>query len=175
MSASRAVYVVSSAAPPVLRLAELLALLRARGWSPCPILTPVAATWIDRGALATAAGRPVRVEPRLPGEEDPLPPADGLVAAPLSFNTLNKWASGISDTLALGVLHELMGEGVPIVAAPCVKAALRKHPSYSTSRSVLAECGVTFFDPEHTATRAPDGTLTLDWQGLVDKLATVAG
>ncbi|MGH3328237.1 MAG: flavoprotein [Streptomycetales bacterium] len=138
-------------------------------------MTPVAATWVDRAELATAAGRPVRVEPRLLGGEDPLPAADGLVAAPLSFNTLNKWAAGISDTLALGVLHELLGEGVPIIAAPCVKAALRKHPSYSTSRRVLAEWGVTFLDPEHTVTRAPDGLVTLDWQGLVDRLVAVAG
>ncbi|MQA08420.1 MAG: hypothetical protein GEU98_07665 [Pseudonocardiaceae bacterium] len=59
-----------------------------------------------------------------------LPNADAVLAAPLTFNTLNKWAGGHNDTLALGLLNELMGEGVPIVAAPCAKMVLRGHPAY---------------------------------------------
>jgi hypothetical protein len=33
-----------------------------------------------------------------------VPEADAVLAAPLTFNTINKWAAGISDTLALGLL-----------------------------------------------------------------------
>jgi flavoprotein len=32
--------------------------------------------------------------------------------APVAFNTVNKWAIGISDTLALGILCEAYGMGV---------------------------------------------------------------
>jgi len=33
--------------------------------------------------------------------------------APATFNTVNKWAAGISDTLALGILCEAYGMGIP--------------------------------------------------------------
>jgi hypothetical protein len=36
----------------------------------------------------------------------PLPPADAIAVAPATYNTINKWAAGISDTLALGILCE---------------------------------------------------------------------
>jgi flavoprotein len=35
------------------------------------------------------------------------------VVAPATFNTINKWAQGISDTLALGLLNEATGLGLP--------------------------------------------------------------
>jgi len=55
------------------------------------IATPTAATWIDLGRIASATGCVTRVAPRAPYEPDTLLPADALVAAPLTFNTLNKW------------------------------------------------------------------------------------
>ena len=92
-----------------------------------------------------------------------------VLAAPLTFNTANKWAAGINDTLALGILNELLGEQVPIVAAPCVKAALRRHPAYIHSCQLLESYGVTFLDPEHTVIRNDDH-VTLDWLLIVDNL-----
>ena len=108
------------AAPPVLWLADLFPMLRRRGWIPHPVLTPVAATWSMRPRLS-GCRNPLRVEPRSPGEEDPLPLGDTVLAAPLTFNTLNKLVCGISDTLALGLLNELLGADAPIIAAPCIK------------------------------------------------------
>jgi phosphopantothenoylcysteine decarboxylase len=90
----------------------------------------------------------VRVSPRLPHEQDPLPDADAVVAAPLTFNTINKWAAGISDTLALGLLNELMGSGLPIYMAPCVKSVLRNHPAYPVSIALLRKSGVTVLDQD---------------------------
>lgn len=170
MSSPRVVYVIAGAAPPVLRLADLFPILRERAWDPYPVLTPVAATWVDEAWIERAAGCPVRVEPRLPGEEDPLPLTDAVLVAPLTFNTLNKWAAGISDTLALGLLNELLATGVPIVAAPCIKHTLRKHPAYSASCRTLATHGVTILDPERTIARAPDGAAMFDWHMLVERL-----
>jgi Flavoprotein len=34
---------------------------------------------------------------------------DAIIVAPATFNTINKWAVGISDTLALGLLTEAIG------------------------------------------------------------------
>ena len=64
-----------------------------------------------------------------PPDHDPLPAADAILAAPLTFNTINKWAGGISDTVALGLLNELLVGGPSIVAAPCVKGTFQAHPA----------------------------------------------
>jgi len=168
--APRRAYVVATAAPPVVRLSGLLEELSRAGWTSCVIATPTAAAWIDTRQFEAATGFPVRVHPRLPDEQDPLPPADAIVAAPLTFNTLNKSAAGMSDTLALGLLNEALGLQLPIVAAPVVKAALRRHPAYGASIATLRACGVHMLDPDAIAIRLPDGTLTLDWKAVVDEL-----
>jgi hypothetical protein len=41
-----------------------------------------------------------------PDEPDVLPPPDAFIIAPATFNTINKLATGISDTLALGLVNE---------------------------------------------------------------------
>ncbi|MGH8793031.1 MAG: flavoprotein [Stackebrandtia sp.] len=164
------IYVVACAAPPTLRLPELLKLLQDEDWDPCVILTPTAAQWIDVDDLAAHTNHPVRVHPRLPHEQDPLPLASAVLAAPLTFNTLNKWAAGSSDTLALGLLNEAIGLDLPIVAAPIVKTALRQHPAYNTSLSTLRSAGVTVLDPDAVTRRLPDGTVTAEWSRLLEAL-----
>jgi len=49
---------------------------------------------------------------------------DAILVAPATYNTINKWAQGISDTYALGVLAETTGMDVPTVVLPFVNAAL---------------------------------------------------
>ncbi|MDN5757279.1 MAG: flavoprotein [Tomitella sp.] len=160
--AHRVVYVIACSAPPVLELASLLALLTERGWAPHVILTPTAATWVDVKALVEASGNPVRVEPRTPADADPLPPADAVIAAPLTFNSLNKWAAGISDTLALGLLNDALGLGLPIIAAPFIKEALRQHPAYPCSVDRLKSAGVTVLDPNQVVVSTETGPM-LTW------------
>jgi phosphopantothenoylcysteine synthetase/decarboxylase len=157
----RVAYVVACSAPPVLDLARFLALLDDRGWDPYVILTPTAASWVEPDALADASGHPVRVDPRPPADQDPLPPGDTVIVAPLTFNSLNKWAAGISDTLALGLLNEALGLGLPIIAAPCIKEALRRHPAYPRSIDLLRSAGVTVLD--QVVVSPADGPPILDW------------
>ncbi|PPK63240.1 flavoprotein [Actinokineospora auranticolor] len=156
----RSVYLVVTAAPPVLRIDGLIELLTRQGSQVTLVATPTAASWVDLDALTGCRNR---VHSGLPGAQDPLPRADLVIAAPLTFNTLNKWAAGISDSLALGVLNELLGTDVPIIAAPCVKPLLRKHPAYDDSVRRLAQCGVPLLDPDSITTRADDGLATFDW------------
>jgi len=172
---SRTVHVIAASAPPVLRLGELLKMLADIGWTSCVIMSPTAATWVDPDSLAAHTPWPIRVQPRLPHETDPLPPADAVLAAPLTFNTLNKWAAGISDTLALGLLNEAIGLEIPIIAAPVIKAALRRHPAYNASVTMLESCGVHVLDPDVVTLRPPDGLVTLDWLEVINKLTDVAG
>ncbi|MHA6781118.1 flavoprotein [Pseudonocardia saturnea] len=161
--AQRVVYVVACSAPPVLDLPRLLDLLTKRGWTSYVILTPTAATWVDVGALADASSHPVRVEPRTPADPDPLPPADAVIAAPLTFNSLNKWAAGISDTLALGLLNEALGLDVPIIAGLCIKKPLRRHPAYQCSVDRLRSAGVTVLEPNHVIVSVAIGPPAIDW------------
>ena len=162
-------YVIAFSAPPVLQLDEFLRLLRERDWDAYVILSPTAATWANLDHLAQVSGHPVRVEPRRPLDPDPLPPADAMIAAPVTFNSLNKWALGISDTLALGLLNEGLGLDLPIIAAPSVNGRLRRHPAYRTSVDRLTGAGVDVLDPEIILSRSDDGTIALDWGAAVPK------
>lgn len=162
MTGARVAYVIACSAPPVFDLAHFLGLLLERSWDPYVILTPTAATWVDVESLADASVHSVRVDPRTPAAPDPLPPANAVIAAPLTFNSLNKWAAGISDTLALGLLNEALGLGLPIIAAPCIKEALRRHPAYSSSVDRLRSAGITVLNPDQIVVLTA-GDPTLDW------------
>ncbi|GAB3954648.1 flavoprotein [Micromonospora vulcania] len=133
---------VVSAAPPVLRINELIDLLIADGWAVCVTATPTAATWIDRDALTRQTGYPVRVEWRRPGDPEPHPAADATVVVPATFNVINKWALGINDNVALGILNQALGSGLPVYAFPNVKAELAAHPAFEASLHQLATAGV---------------------------------
>ncbi|MEU3981164.1 hypothetical protein AB0F77_13750 [Streptomyces sp. NPDC026672] len=61
----------------------------------------------------------------------------------MTSNTLNEWAAGISDTLALGLVTEGIGKGLPIVALPHWNEAQNRHPAARRSVAELREAGVT--------------------------------
>ncbi|GGO01957.1 flavoprotein [Micromonospora parathelypteridis] len=150
-------YLVVCAGGPAEHIDELVDLLLADGWQVCMIISPTAALWLDRAALQDKTGYPVRVEWRMPGDPEPHPPADMVVAAPVTFNTVTKWALGINDTLALGVLNESLGAGLPILAFPHVKAELAAHPAYAGHMAVLRTAGVVVADGiPLNAAHAPD-------------------
>jgi phosphopantothenoylcysteine synthetase/decarboxylase len=160
------VSLVVSAAPPALRIGELVDLLVEAGWIVTITATPTAATWIDQDALAARTGHPVRSRWRMPGDPEVHPKADVVVVVPATFNLLNKWALGISDNVALGVLHELLGLGVPVLAFPCAKPALTSHPRYADHLRLLTEAGVRITDID--ALRNDDGTYR--WQVITELL-----
>jgi phosphopantothenoylcysteine decarboxylase len=125
---------------------------------------------VDLNEISTMTGCLTRVRPRGPREADWLVQVVAVVAAPLTFNSLNKWAAGINDTLALGVLNETLGVDVPIIVAPCVKPTLRRPPAYSESVRRLADAGVTIIDPDAITSEAGDGFATFDWSRIIQNL-----
>ena len=136
-------YLIVCAAPPAQQTREVVPLLKAAGWDVCVIATPQAARWMDTEAIATRSGHLVRTDYKLPGEADPLPKADAMLVMPATFNTINKWAQGIGDTLVTSILCEALGRGLPpIVVVPCLKMDLVRHPAFSRSIALLRECGV---------------------------------
>lgn len=93
------------------------------------IATPNGLGFIDREAVEAQTGYPIRSAWRTPSIPQPLPPADAIAVAPATFNTINKWAAGISDTLALGILCEAYGLGIPVAVQPYVNSAQAAHNS----------------------------------------------
>lgn len=141
-------YIVASAAPPVERITALILAARGRGWDVCLIASPTAARWLaaDSSDLAAVTGHPVRSTYKMPGEPDVLPPPDAMLVVPATFNTINKWSAGISDTLALGLINEAIGMKIPIVAVPWVSAPLARHPALAASLTRLRAAGVTVLE-----------------------------
>jgi len=162
-------YLVVCAAPAASGVAELVELAQAARWLVRVIATPMGMRFIDAEQLARLTGDLVRAEFRMPGEADELPPADAVVVAPATFNTINKWAGGITDTFATGLLCELTGLGVPIVAVPLVKDALARHVAFGRSLEVLRGMGIrVLFDPQ-----APPQSRMPDWPRVMKEVHAV--
>jgi phosphopantothenoylcysteine decarboxylase len=138
-------YLVACAAPPATSLHEGVRVLRGAGWDVWVTCTPAAAGFVDVAAVAEASGHPVRVESRRAGEpKAAVPPPDAVAVVPLTVNTLAKWALLINDNTAVGMLHELAGSGVPVIAGVWAKEALRAHPRFAEHVALLQAWGVTF-------------------------------
>jgi phosphopantothenoylcysteine synthetase/decarboxylase len=158
-----ATYIVVSASPPARRIHELLALLRRDPGGLVVVSTPAATGWIDESKIKAFTAWPVRTRQRSADEPKIHPSPALVIAAPLTFNTINKWAAGINDNVALGVLNEALAARVPIVAAPVTGPVLAGHPAFARSVRILTEAGVEFTAPDAIA--GPDG-----WQPILAKI-----
>jgi len=139
---------VVCAAPLAERAGDLAAAMVRAGWQVSVAVTPTGAAWVDDHAVRRATGRSVAVNYRRPDEPRRGPRPAAVVACPLTFNTLNKLAAGISDTYALGVLNEALAAGTAIVAVPMVSDRLWPHPALGPNVDRLTAAGVTFIDPQ---------------------------
>lgn len=158
MNSGKVLYHVICAAGPATDAIQLVQTAVRRGWDVCVIATPAAATggFIDRPALEEISGRPLRSDWRQADEAKRNPPADAIVVAPMTMNTANKWATGIADTYALGLLCEAIGLGLPIVALPFWSTAFQKHPATQRSIETLRSAGVRILHgPGEWAPHAP--------------------
>jgi len=133
--------VVVCGAGPATAIGTIVKLAHERGWLVQVIATPAALDFFDPTAIEAQTGSPVRSQYRKPGEPRS-EMADAIIVAPATYNTINKWAHGISDTYALGVLAETTGLGVPIVVLPFVNSALASRPPFVRSVGALRAEGV---------------------------------
>ncbi|MGV9264360.1 flavoprotein [Kitasatospora sp. NPDC003701] len=169
-------YIVVCASGIADGVGELITAAHAEGWRVGVIATPTALGFIDREAVERRTGYPIRSAWRTPGTPKPLPPADAIAVAPATFNTINKWAAGISDTLALGILCEAYGLGLPVAVQPYLNAAQAAHPAYAESLARLRAMGVMISD--HTPHRPKSGggdDDTFSWTHVLDLLRPVIG
>ncbi|MCW2900412.1 MAG: hypothetical protein JWO67_2677 [Streptosporangiaceae bacterium] len=152
------VYIITCATLAASEIGTLVELTQGRGWETCVIVTPKALKFIDRAALEERTGYPVRSEYKEPGTPDVLPKADAVIVAGASFNTVNKWALGITDNLALGIIAEAPGLGLPVVLLPFVNKALARHPAYVPALETLGKAGVTVLTGPEAYEPHPAGT-----------------
>lgn len=171
-------YLFGSAAPPVLEVSGVIKDAQARGWDVCLGLTPTAAWWLeaDLPSLEELTGHPVRSEYKRPGEPDAWPKADVILLAPATFNTVNRWALGLTDRFVVGVAAEGIGKRIPTVAMPCVNAAYVQHPQFDLSVATLRGAGVTVlygeggFVPNQPGEQRP-----FPWHLALDSVESVVG
>ncbi|MCG7209120.1 MULTISPECIES: flavoprotein [Streptomyces] len=164
-------YLVVCAAGVAAGVGGLITAARERGWEVGVIATPVAMNgFFDTAEAEARTGRPIRSAWRSPADPRPFPPPDAVAVAPATFNTVNKWAAGFADTLAVGTLCEALGLGVPIGVLPCVADALAAHPAYQESLTRLRGLGVRFGDPYTGAPEADGGRPEFAWERVLDLL-----
>lgn len=150
-------YVIVCGSPVARHVGRLVTLAQRVGWEVCLIATPDGRKFVDVTALSQQTGHPVRSGYKQPGEPDLLPPANAIVVAPATVNTINKWAAGITDTLPLGLLVEGQGLGLPIVAMPFTNAAMAVHPAFVASLATLRGWGVTVLFGDDVVKLQPPG------------------
>ncbi|MGH3870025.1 MAG: flavoprotein [Pseudonocardiaceae bacterium] len=136
-------YAIVTGSPAARDIGTLVELAHADGWDVCVIASPNGRRFIDTDALSTMTGHTVRSQYKEPDAPDVLPPADAMIAAPLTCNSLAKWAAGISDTLPLGLLVEAVGKRQPVVAMPFSNRAQLSFPAVQDGIRKLTEWGVT--------------------------------
>jgi phosphopantothenoylcysteine synthetase/decarboxylase len=165
----RSLYLIISGAVTSESVPALVAACQAAGWRMTVFATPAGVRFVDPGELEQLTGQPVRFEYRRPGTGTPVPPADAVLACPLTFNSVNKFAHGHADNFAVGLLCEMAGYRVPMVVVPHCKPQLARHPAFTASLQTLRGMGVqVLFDPD-----APEGRRLPSWAQVVGALPRI--
>lgn len=137
----RVLYVVVCGAGPAGEVGTLVDAAHADGWQVHVIATPAGRNFLNVAELEVQTGHQVRSDYRSPGQpRQSAPPADAVIVAPATYNTINKLACGVADNYALGLLAECVGFGVPMVVLPFINTALAgRAPLQSSVASLRAE------------------------------------
>ncbi|GAA3249898.1 hypothetical protein GCM10010532_096320 [Dactylosporangium siamense] len=105
------------------------------------VATPAAVGFLDTETLADQYGVEARSEFRAAATGGARSkPADAVIVAPATYNSINKLAFGVNDTYALNVVAEAIGRRTPVVVLPFVNSALAaRRPFTQAVESLRAE------------------------------------
>lgn len=171
--ATPVLYVIVCGSPAARGVPEFVRRAQGSGWQVCVVPTPMGRQFVDEGELEHLTGFPVRTHYKHPDEPDVLPTADAFVVAPATFNTVNKIANGITDTLAVGLICEALGAGKVVVIAPAMNRALACAGPYARSIALLKADGARVV---LTPTTTPGSGLAdpsparFPWSRVIDEL-----
>jgi hypothetical protein len=85
---SHVLYLVVSGAPAPEGVPGLVTACQAAGWRVVVFSTPAGTRFVDAVELERMTGEPVRSGYRMPGTGASVPPADAVLACPLTFNSV---------------------------------------------------------------------------------------
>jgi len=176
---SRVLSIVVCGAGPATEFAGFVKMAIELGWDVQVIATTPALAFFDQAAIEALTGNPVRSQYSPPGAPRSRIP-EAIAVAPATYNTINKWAQGISDTYALGVLAEQTGLEIPIVVIPFVSEALAARPPFERSVKALRAEGVSVLlgpggikpHPVHTEA---EHVASFPWLVALDEVAGMTG
>lgn len=137
--------IIVCGAGPATDVHELIAAAHTRYWTAAVTATTSAVPFLDAPMIENLAGNPIRTGFQTPPNgQRTLPPADALIIAPATYNTINKLALGIADTYPLTSAAELIGRGIPTVIVPFVNAAVAaRNPSPARSSTCAAKASAS--------------------------------
>lgn len=110
------------------------------------IATPQAAAWFDDEGLGPTVeamtGWPIRHRLPTPSMSTFRPAGSAVLVSPCTLNTLTKWADGHCDNLAISLLCEAVGRGVPTRAEISVSGPYAGLPATAQALTRLSGLGV---------------------------------
>ncbi|SDE27404.1 flavoprotein [Glycomyces harbinensis] len=169
---SKVVYLIVCGAGPAPHAGEFISAAKAEGWDCHVITTPAGHGFVDVQALEEVSGNPVISEHRRPGTpRRGRPPADAVVIAPATANTICKLAAGIADTYALDIVSECIGLGVPTVVMPFTNSALAGRAPYRRAVTALKDEGITVLGIKpHEPHRGGERLASFPWGAAMERV-----
>lgn len=131
------------------KAAEIVRLMKDRGWDVSVIMTRAAAEFIGEVTLRTLSRNPVAIEmfPKtdewIPGHVSLADKADVLVIAPCTANVIAKLAHGIADDL---LSCTALACTAPLVVAPAMNGKMLEHPATKENLAVLKKRGAVIVE-----------------------------
>jgi hypothetical protein len=116
-----------------------------QGWDVWVVATPASIASKDLDVLAALTEHPVHVDDLLSDDPDGLPRAGALAVVSAAFDTITKLAYGNTESLALRLVTEAIGLGLPILAMPAPDDPLARHPAFAESIGRLRAWGLSVF------------------------------
>src|SRR6185312_12238948 len=137
MAAYDTLYVVVTGAGTARRVPALLPALTSLATQTLVLMTENSRAILSPRELALVPGNHRLVESYFDAVILPRPPEGVVLVAPCGFNSLNKLAHGIADSLPLSVVAEAVGRRTPVIVAISVNAPLWRHPQTQQSAATL--------------------------------------
>jgi hypothetical protein len=163
--------IIVCGAGPATDVNRLIGAAQERSWTAAVTATANALPFVDIPVIEELTGNPVRTSYQTsPAGHRVLPPADAVIIAPATYNTINKLALGVADTYPLTSAAELVGRGIPTVIVPFVNAALAARAPFQRAIVDLRAEGVCVLSgPDdkwepHPLGAGADARRTFPWQ-----------
>ena len=134
------------------KICELIRMFKKANYNTKVVITPGAKNFVTPLTLETLSCERVyegQFDPRDNTEHISLCNwADAFIIAPLSANTLSKFAAGICDNLLTSVFCAYLGTKKPVILAPAMNTGMWENPFIQKNLENLKNSGCKILEPE---------------------------